>query len=166
MAVQMPPILKDATGQDMVTQLTNIVTQLTALLSAVSPQASGVGVSTANMHYITEDEAQGALAELDAQLYATNSSLAQLGTNLTSKSVTYTMETTIAPAGNALVDIDITNSPSVLHIIEGFRAQSGGAGSVVFSNIYFSDNNTITARLLNLGSSATTTAMKLTFDYK
>ena len=51
---------------------------LIAAIQALSaPSATDVAVSTANMHYITEDDAQGALAELDAEAYAINSSLAQ-----------------------------------------------------------------------------------------
>ena len=61
-----PPIL-DSTFSD----------KMDELKAALSPQASGVHVSTANMHYITEDDAQGALAELDAEAYAINASLAQ-----------------------------------------------------------------------------------------
>lgn len=49
-----------------------------ALQDLAAPSATDVAVSTANMHYITEDDAQGALAELDAEAYAINSSLTQL----------------------------------------------------------------------------------------
>lgn len=52
---------------------------ITAINALSAPSATDVAVSTANMHYITEDDAQGALAELDAEAYAINSSLAQLG---------------------------------------------------------------------------------------
>ena len=50
---------------------------ITAINALSAPSATDVAVSTANMHYITEDDAQGALAELDAEAYAINSSLAQ-----------------------------------------------------------------------------------------
>ena len=65
MAEVTSPILTDDTFAD----------KMDDLIAAVQPQASGVGVSTANMHYITEDDAQGALAELDAECYSLNNSL-------------------------------------------------------------------------------------------
>ena len=48
-----------------------------ALQDLAAPSATDVAVSTANMHYITEDDAQGALAELDAECFALNNSLTQ-----------------------------------------------------------------------------------------
>ena len=65
MAEVTSPILTDDTFAD----------KMDDLIAAVQPQASGVGVSTANMHYITEDDAQGALAELDAECYSLSNSL-------------------------------------------------------------------------------------------
>ena len=49
-----------------------------ALQDLAAPSATDVAVSNTNMHYITEDDAQGALAELDAECYALNNSLTQL----------------------------------------------------------------------------------------
>ena len=57
---------------------------LIAAIQALSaPSATNVAVSPTGMHYITEDDAQGALAELDAEAYAINSSLAQKKTTAT-----------------------------------------------------------------------------------
>ena len=89
MAVQMPPILKDSTGQSINTTLSGIDTTLgnantnlagiiTALQALSAPSATNVAVSPTGLHYITEDDAQGALAELDAECFALNNSLTQL----------------------------------------------------------------------------------------
>ena len=94
MAVQMPPILKDSTGQSINTTLSGIDTTLgnantnlagiiTALQALSAPSATNVAVSPTGLHYITEDDAQGALAELDAECFALNNSLTQLPPNIT-----------------------------------------------------------------------------------
>lgn len=88
MAVQMPPIFKDSTGQSINTTLSGIDTTLgnantnlagiiTALQALSAPSATNVAVSPTGLHYITEDDAQGALAELDAECFALNNSLTQ-----------------------------------------------------------------------------------------
>lgn len=91
MAVQMPPILKDSTGQSINITLSGIDTTLgnantnlagiiTALQALSAPSATNVAVSPTGLHYITEDDAQGALAELDAECFALNNSLTLLTT--------------------------------------------------------------------------------------
>lgn len=121
--------------------------------------AAEVGLDIDDCQIVTHTDLQGAVEDLDAELVAVNASL-------THKQVVHDMTVTIPSNGNALVDVDISSAPSIQHIVEGFRASSGGAGQVVFSNVYFTDDNTISVRLLNLGANPTTTAMKLTIDYK
>ena len=146
------PIVLDETGQLILDKLDEIV-------SALNPNAQGVSFDKTGCEIITANNVQGALTQLDSGLDNTN-------TSLTHKQVVHDMTVTIPSNGNALVDVDISSAPSTQHIVEGFRASSGGAGQVVFSNVYFTDDNTISVRLLNLGANPTTTAMKLTIDYK
>lgn len=123
-------IVEDTNVSAMLTQLTNVVTQLTALVSAVCPQASGVGVSTANMHYITEDDAQGALAELDAECFALNNSLTQ------KKMVTLLNDTHSVPTTTTSYELsdDIDNYD---FLIFNFKRFSNLVNSAVFPVSYF-----------------------------
>lgn len=48
---------------------------ITALQALSAPSGTDVAISPTGMHIVTEDDVQGAISELDAGLYATNSSL-------------------------------------------------------------------------------------------
>ena len=63
-----PPLL-DATFIDKIDDL------IAELQNLSAPSATNVAVSPTGLHYITEDDAQGALAELDAECFALNNSL-------------------------------------------------------------------------------------------
>ena len=66
-----PPLL-DATFIDKIDDL------IAELQNLSAPSATNVAVSPTGLHYITEDDAQGALAELDAECYSLSNSLTQL----------------------------------------------------------------------------------------
>ena len=90
---------------------------ITAINALSAPSATDVAVSNTNMHYITEDDAQGALAELDAECYALNNSLAQKQ----DKIVTTHFSGTTDSAGNIkLQGVSTTN-----HIILAVVSTSG-----------------------------------------
>ena len=65
-----PPLL-DATFIDKIDDL------IAELQNLSAPSATNVAVSPTGLHYITEDDAQGALAELDAECYSLSNSLTQ-----------------------------------------------------------------------------------------
>ena len=50
---------------------------ITAIQALSAPSGTDVAISPTGMHIVTEDDAQGAISELDAGLYATNLSLTQ-----------------------------------------------------------------------------------------
>ena len=66
-----PPLL-DATFIDKIDDL------IAELQNLSAPSATNVAVSPTGLHYITEDDAQGALAELDAECYSLSNSLTQI----------------------------------------------------------------------------------------
>ena len=82
------PIIKDVTGQSMLTQLTAMVTKLQGIIDGLTPVASQIGVTTTGMHVITEDEVQGALTEVDTALNNINASLTNLETTHTASGTT------------------------------------------------------------------------------
>ena len=69
-----PPLL-DATFIDKIDDL------IAELQNLSAPSATNVAVSPTGLHYITEDDAQGALAELDAECYSLSNSLMQKTTS-------------------------------------------------------------------------------------
>ena len=104
-----PPLL-DATFIDKIDDL------IAELQNLSAPSATNVAVSPTGMHYITEDDAQGALAELDAECYALNNSLTQLGDDVSSfgnytllngESVSNTKTTKTLYSGRKLSDYKI-----------------------------------------------------------
>ena len=55
-----------------------VLDKLQAIADNVHPTASGTSITPTGMHIVTEDDAQGALAELDAECYSLSNSLTQL----------------------------------------------------------------------------------------
>lgn len=51
---------------------------VTAVQSLAAPSGTNVAISPTGMHIVTEDNAQGAISELDAKAYEINSSLTNL----------------------------------------------------------------------------------------
>lgn len=103
---------------------------ITAINALSAPSATDVAVSTANMHYITEDDAQGALAELDAEAYAINSSLAQLPDNLdfgTPVLIPWTNNTYACPSAGVITGIIRKTTNTTAGYI-GFTSSKLGSG--------------------------------------
>ena len=126
---------------------------ITAINALSAPSATDVAVSTANMHYITEDDAQGALAELDAEAYAINSSLAQL------LKVVVTTTATITINANSTVTNISESLPSVagytpLEVLTTWQSGSGSDQVVIYTA--YKDGNSVKAKARNYGSSTAT----------
>lgn len=71
------PIIKDSTGQAIVT----------ALQALSAPSGTDVAISPTGMHIVTEDDVQGAISELDTAVDSVNASLTQLGNDIVSYDV-------------------------------------------------------------------------------
>lgn len=140
-----PPVL-DSTFSD----------KMDELKAALSPQASGVHVSTANMHYITEDDAQGALAELDAEAYAINSSLTQLittevievGTQTIAQNARGVFTANVAKQGYTPIGIVKIALSSNYMVIGGFTVNDAGNLQIVIWNYDTSRSQTVYATVL------------------
>lgn len=74
MAITADPIFKDATAQDILTQLTTMNAKLQSLIGAVAPNASDISYSNATSH-MSADDVQEAIDELDGSVDTLNASL-------------------------------------------------------------------------------------------
>ena len=110
-----PPLL-DATFIDKIDDL------IAELQNLSAPSATNVAVSPTGLHYITEDDAQGALAELDAEAYAINSSLAQKQSKIKS--------TTVSKASSSANYVSTGLNATLVDVLSAYET-SGGAGVVV-----------------------------------
>ena len=106
-----------------------------ALQDLAAPSATDVAVSTANMHYITEDDAQGALAELDAECFALNNSLTNLikqtestVTTNSSGRVQGTTEALFGVANATILEAYILREPSTLDVMRTAEISTYGSG--------------------------------------
>lgn len=150
------PIIKDATGQSMLTQLTAMVTKLQGIIDGLTPVASQIGLTTTGMHVITEDEVQGALTEVDTALNNINSSLTPKETGAISIPQTQAGE-------SAVITIDVSSAPASIGIIGGWQISS--ASHVAIGTCRMTDLNTISVRIVNNYSSTTSADAKIRVVY-
>ena len=112
---------------------------ITALQSLSAPSGTNVAISPTGMHIVTENNAQGAISELDAGLYATNASLTQL--DFVKKAVINVQLSSSSPA-----TITFKN-PYFAFVVIGFVQ---GLGSAVVAGR--AETGTVTAKDVLTGS--------------
>ena len=129
---------------------------ITAINNLAAPSGTNVAISPTGMHIVTEDDAQGAISELDAGLYATNQSLAQKETSAISIPQ-------ISAGDSTTLTIDVSSAPALLGIVGGWQISSGTR--LAIGTCRMTDLNTISVRLINTHTSTSSADAKLRVVY-